>query len=283
MSGEAPVSAARLAELREELQQRFGVHLGNAALEEFLEESPTTTAAEIQQQLLEADLRSVGMVACIPKNIGSQAATTLKGKLFLQVMKVRDVTVPLRRSKTEVEEDPEDDFVVSLRGDNSNRLLRLELTDGTENTLVCVELPPMPSLREIPLPGSKVLCTEMQVKSGMGLLSDSSFESLGGSVEALSQEYNLQKEFEQSGGVSRGCRGGVESAPPFVPFEVIRQKGGATARPAPSASSGGGAPSATTTGFVPGASPPPHSSGRGGRGGSSRGADGGGRSRGRGR
>lgn len=187
------------------------LRLSAAALTGFLGEAQLKAAA-IYREVLECDLHSVGQ-AYLPKDMTSQ--TVLAGKNLLQVSKVRDVTLPLKKSKDDAEGDDGDEYRVSARP-NAHRLLRLEATDG-HRTVVLVELTPMPSLRSVPIPGTKIIATDMPVREGFGLMSERTFQVAGGGVESLARDYALlQGEAERPEG-GRAAPG--EGPPPFVPFQ----------------------------------------------------------------
>lgn len=172
--------------------------------------------------LLDSDLRKFGK-ASLPDDINRVDNRRLPGPYVLQVISITDTSQPTRFQ----------DFSSAIKG----RILRLKLTDGKVNC-VAVEYQPLPSVVKIDMliPGTKVQLKNVLVRSGVILLESTSFKVLGGRVQDLADNWEVQQKY---GGSVERTSADTDKAPPFQQFNpntsktVSRKEGRKCAPPRP--------------------------------------------------
>ena len=198
----------------ESLSTQFGAVVKESYLCDLMEEMETDDVKVLFNELLNMDQSDWG-AGSVPKDLGSQPNMILKGEYLMQVTKVRDITMPKIQSAGDVEED---DGFGATKVNRSGRLLKMQVTDGITSVTV-VELSTTPNVRSIPIPGTKVLLSNISVRSGFCVMKSDTFKIIGGRVPHLEQEYQLE-------GFNRAKKRRHEDGgpPPFVPFGRNAQK-----------------------------------------------------------
>ena len=181
---------------------------------------PSDTAALVEE-LKYRDMKEWGVewLAREVANLGG--AAVLKGEHVLQISGMRDVTLPkLQTDDDGVEHDEWAATKESGRFNRAGRLLKLRLSDG-HSTVTAVELTTNPHIKALPLPGSKVLISNVPYRSGYMIIKPESVRLIGGGVDEMEQEYNLKQHLNAHIARAKAKAGGVpgiDTAPPFVPF-----------------------------------------------------------------
>lgn len=177
-------------------------------LQEVSTEKPSRAELEkmIEANLLEMDLKVVGG-KCLPDAAAVHRISRLQGPKVLQIVSIRNIRQSGDRA-----------MVPSQQKDG--RLLQICLTDG-HSTITAIEYCPLPSISEDMAPGTKV-CFEgiASVKSGILLLESRSLNVLGGYVQSLYEEWEIERKysiFSRSSLNSSQVQG--SSGPP--PFERL--------------------------------------------------------------
>ncbi|KAJ9448369.1 hypothetical protein DIPPA_30998 [Diplonema papillatum] len=203
--------------IAQQLQSR-GVFVKAATLESISEETGASTADELYEELKWRNIHDWGD-AFLPKDIGSQPTSNLKGIHVLQVDKVRDITQAKIQDDTDDGQPDQWGATKESRYGKASRLLKLMLTDGV-STCVAVELVTNPAVKSFPLPGTKVLLRDCPVRNGYCIIKQDTFEVIGGGVEELESEYNLELQLAGrfAAGSARSNKFDPNGPPPFVPF-----------------------------------------------------------------
>lgn len=168
--------------------------------------APAGLEKMIESNLLEMDLKEVGG-KCLPDAAALHRISRLQGPKVLQIVSIRNIRQSSDRA-----------MVPSQQKDG--RLLRICLTDGHSN-ITAIEYCPIPLISEDMAPGTKV-CFEgiASVKSGILLLESRSLNVLGGYVQSLYEEWEIERKysvFSRSSLNSSQVQG--SSGPP--PFERL--------------------------------------------------------------
>lgn len=184
------------------------VHIVEGLLQEVSTEklAPAGLEKMIESNLLEMDLKEVGG-KCLPDAAALHRISRLQGPKVLQIVSIRNIRQSSDRA-----------MVPSQQKDG--RLLRICLTDGHSN-ITAIEYCPIPLISEDMAPGTKV-CFEgiASVKSGILLLESRSLNVLGGYVQSLYEEWEIERKysvFSRSSLNSSQVQG--SSGPP--PFERL--------------------------------------------------------------
>eukprot|EP00240_Pyramimonas_obovata_P014112 CAMPEP_0118949916 /NCGR_PEP_ID=MMETSP1169-20130426/50465_1 /TAXON_ID=36882 /ORGANISM="Pyramimonas obovata, Strain CCMP722" /LENGTH=211 /DNA_ID=CAMNT_0006896645 /DNA_START=17 /DNA_END=648 /DNA_ORIENTATION=+ len=179
--------------------QRGGLHVKEEALRKVI----ATVGArleDVKKALLDADLRQIGESA-LPDNVNRVGKSTIKGNFVLQLMAVDDVSQPSAAS--------------GGSSGGKHRMLRLKVTDG-KMTAVAVEYRPVGQLNSDLPPGTKLLITDAHIQSGIIMLQEKMMKVLGGRVDALLEEWEVQRKYK---GLERPVDASGEQAPPFLAFD----------------------------------------------------------------
>uniref|UniRef100_A0A0D9UXH3 RecQ mediated genome instability protein 1 OB-fold domain-containing protein n=1 Tax=Leersia perrieri TaxID=77586 RepID=A0A0D9UXH3_9ORYZ len=162
----------------------------NEIIQELLHASPSPSPSPeaVETELLDVDLRLFG-----GKSLPDRAAAAtgrrisyLHGPIVLQVVSIRDIY----RSSIDA----------SFKNPQQHRLLRFVLTDGNSE-VVAIEFSPIPFITEDIAPGTKIrLENKIPVHNGILCLSAKNVSIMGGVVQSLHEEWQMNKKFS---GLSR--------------------------------------------------------------------------------
>lgn len=129
---------------------------------------------KLYQLLLNADFRNYS-VDSLFKHV-DKAHGLIKGKIVLQISKVRDVSQPKQRATI-----------------FKDGLLKITLTDGHSN-LSAVQLHSKRNLNSKLLPGTKIYLKEdVKLECGLAVIDQNNVQVLGGTVLSLVDKWNLER------------------------------------------------------------------------------------------
>ncbi|KAL6626859.1 hypothetical protein ACP70R_030585 [Stipagrostis hirtigluma subsp. patula] len=158
------------------------------AIQALLHASPSPSPEAVESELVNMDLRMFGGKS-LPDRAAAATAKRLAylhGPLILQVVSVRDIY----RSSIDA----------SFKNPQQRRLLRLCLTDGISEA-VAIEFSPIPFITEEIAPGTKIrLENKIQINNGILCLSAKNVSIIGGTVQSLYEEWQMNQKFS---GISR--------------------------------------------------------------------------------
>ncbi|KAM7260134.1 hypothetical protein ACFE04_015875 [Oxalis oulophora] len=166
-------------------------------------------ADSIESELLNTDLRSIGAKSLLLDSTNPNKPSYFVGPIILQVCSVRDISVSSIESFT--------------KSSSERRLLRLGLTDG-HTQMIAIEFTRIPSIPDDIVPGTKIrLENKVALRSGILCLDAKSVTVLGGVVQSLYEEWQMNRKYS---GASRSSRlkldGDNDGPPSFEKFQVGR-------------------------------------------------------------
>ncbi|TQD97106.1 hypothetical protein C1H46_017195 [Malus baccata] len=172
-----------------------------------LSDDTRTVVDSVESELTNVDLKSISSRS-LPDPHTLRKSSHLLGPKVLQIAWVRDVT------RCSVE-----DFA---RNSNSRRLLKLGLTDG-HSEVAAVEYSHIPAIPDDVVPGTKVrLEGKATIRSGIVCLNPKVVTVLGGVVQSLYEEWQMNKKY--SGFSRSSLRLSQESdgkgPPPFEKLQI---------------------------------------------------------------
>ena len=209
------------------LAEKWGIAFSSESLAQCTDSNNET---HLRQFLLSSDIRKLDLSSpLIPPNlqrISTDQKQTIQGTVFVQVIKVTDLTKPLRKT-----EDGEELIQEGPKG-----LLSLHLTDGT-NKFELIDLNNTPTLTtKKTAPGTKLLLKEtFRIVNGIVFSTErSKVELLGGVVDKLFEAWEANNAVRDKRALQLGptpvktdiADGGP---PKFVSF-VAAQKSGVQAK-----------------------------------------------------
>ncbi|XP_047308208.1 tudor domain-containing protein 3 isoform X2 [Impatiens glandulifera] len=171
-----------------------------------LQEDPCTVDL-IESHLVNMDFRSIGGKS-LPEPPVLRKSSHIQGPKVLQVSSLKDIS---RNSVTD-----------SAGNVHDHRLLRLSLTDG-HSQMTAIEYSHIPSLDDV-VPGTKVrLENKAPVNNGIVCLSPKLITVLGGVVQSLYEEWQMNKKYSEiSRSFLRASKIGETDGPP--PFEKLQTR-----------------------------------------------------------
>nr|GMC92225.1 tudor domain-containing protein 3 [Ipomoea batatas] len=170
-------------------------------------QASSPTIDSIESELINLDLRSIGGKS-LPDSSSLRKISHLRGPLVLQISSVRDISC----SK----------MTESSGNTKNRRLLRLKLTDG-HSEVTAIEYSYIPTIADDVIPGTKVrLENKTVVRSGIVCLNAKTIVVLGGLVESLYEEWQMNQKYS---GVPRSSlrqlqEEGYSGPPPFEKLQV---------------------------------------------------------------
>lgn len=202
---------------------KFGFLLKDEYINEFLdhnnennEHNNEKTFVSIKKRLLEIDIRNISK-PFFPLEINSSMdGIELKGPVVLQIVKVENITQPLRR-----------------RDENTQpRLLAIQVSDGTTK-VTGIEIEQLSDINASTPPGGKILFMGGIIRFGKLLFTPNNVKYLGGVVNHLLEAYQANKIAQKlrSIGINQKSRG-IEGPPQFE-IKLINMKSVDVIRKAP--------------------------------------------------
>jgi len=179
----------------------LGWHLS----EEWLGTLKSSNVKDIIKQAQDIDLKEIG-APCIPDDINRGKVESISGPMVLMVTKIRNIGAPKVKEESNV----------------APRMLKVSLTDG-KMTCHAVEIEQCGQINLQTLPGTKVRLKSQNipVTNGFIRMTKSTFEVIGGHVEALVEKWKISQslaEFTRPG-LASGCTvAGGEGPPRWIPF-----------------------------------------------------------------
>ncbi|VFQ61153.1 unnamed protein product [Cuscuta campestris] len=170
-------------------------------------ESCSVTIDSVESELIKLDFRSIGGKT-LPDPSSIRRVSHLQGPKVLQISSVRDISCSKMTESSGISK--------------SRRLLRLKLTDG-HHEVTAIEYSYISSIPEDVIPGTKVrLENKIAVRGGILCLNAKTVTVLGGFVESLYDEWQMNKKY--SGLPRSSLRKLQEDAscgpPPFEKLQV---------------------------------------------------------------
>lgn len=162
----------------------------------------------IEASLLEMDLKVVGG-KCLPDSAALHRTSRLQGPKVLQIVSLRNIRQSSDRA-----------MVPSQQKDG--RLLRICLTDGPSN-ITAIEYGGIPLISEDMAPGTKVRFEGIaSVKSGILLLESRSLNVLGGYVQSLYEEWEIERKYSvfSRSSLNSSQVPGLSGPPPFERLNI---------------------------------------------------------------
>ncbi|GAV88718.1 DUF1767 domain-containing protein [Cephalotus follicularis] len=163
----------------------------------------------VESELLNMDLRSIGAKSLPePTGLRNKSTTSILGPIILQISSVRDISVNSMER-------------FSKNSSKNKRLLRLGLTDG-HTEITAIEYSQLPLIPDDVVPGTKVrLENKVIVRSGIACLNPKVISLLGGVVQSLYEEWQMnQKYLAISGSSLRPKQESDAGGPPQ--FEMLQ-------------------------------------------------------------
>ena len=165
------------------------------------------TFVSIKKELLEMDIRQI-LKPYFPFEINSSMdGIELKGPVVLQIIRIENITQPLRR-----------------RDENTQpRLLAIQVSDGTTK-VTALEIEQLSDINASTPPGGKILFMGGIIRFGKLLFTPSNVKYLGGVVNHLLEAYNANKIAQKLRiiGINQKNRG-IEGPPRFE-IKLINMK-----------------------------------------------------------
>ncbi|XP_050380528.1 uncharacterized protein LOC126797838 [Argentina anserina] len=170
-----------------------------------LTDDARTVVSSVESELLNTDLKSVGAKS-LPDPVTLRKSSHLLGPKVLQIAWVRDIA-----------SSNADDFARN----SSRRLLKLGLSDG-HGEVAAIEYSHIASFSDDVVPGTKVrLENKAVVRNGIVCLSPKVLTVLGGVVQSLYEEWEMNKKYSGfSRSTLRLSKESEGSGPP--PFEKLQ-------------------------------------------------------------
>uniref|UniRef100_A0A2K1WXC5 RecQ mediated genome instability protein 1 OB-fold domain-containing protein n=1 Tax=Populus trichocarpa TaxID=3694 RepID=A0A2K1WXC5_POPTR len=138
---------------------------------------PCTVANAVESELLNMDLRSIGLKSLPDPNLLNKTSY-LQGPKILQISAVRDISVS---------------SIEGFPNSSKRRLLKLGLTDG-HNEITAIEYSHIPSIPNDIAPGSKVrLDNKAPLHNCIVCLNPKVITVIGGIVQSLHEEWQMNK------------------------------------------------------------------------------------------
>ncbi|CAK8534399.1 unnamed protein product [Lathyrus sativus] len=162
----------------------------------------------VESELLNSDLRSIGAKSLPEPTVLRNPSFYLQGPKVLQISSARDI------SMSSVD--------IISRNSSGRRVLRLCLTDG-HSEITAVEYSHIPFIPDNVVPGTKIrLENKVPVHSGIACLNPKALTVLGGVVQSLYEEWQMNQKYS---GFSRSSLRQLEDhdtggPPPFVKLQV---------------------------------------------------------------
>ncbi|XP_038700761.1 uncharacterized protein LOC119997670 isoform X2 [Tripterygium wilfordii] len=169
---------------------------------------PLTLADSVESELLNSDLRSIGGKS-LPDSNQIRKSSCLHGPKVLQISSVRDISLSSM-----------DD--VSMNSSSQRRLLKLSLTDG-HSEVTAIEYSHIPSIPKDVVPGTKVrLEHKAAVHSGIVCLNSKTITVLGGVVQLLYEEWQVQRKYSvfSLSSLRPSHESETNGPPPFEKLEI---------------------------------------------------------------
>lgn len=172
-----------------------------------LADDPSKVFESVESELLNSDLKSIGAKS-LPEPSLLRTTSYLHGPKVLQISSVRDISMSSVDNIS--------------RNSSGRRLLRLCLTDG-HSEITAVEYTHIPFLPDNVVPGTKIrLENKVPVHSGIACLNPKALTVLGGVVQSLYEEWQMNQKYS---GFSRSSIRKLEDRdsggpPPFVKLQV---------------------------------------------------------------
>ncbi|GLJ29284.1 hypothetical protein SUGI_0577460 [Cryptomeria japonica] len=173
-----------------------------------MDQHPRAMEKFVEGKLLDMDLKAIGD-KCLPDASAMQRLSHLHGPKVLQIVSLRNILESSSRA-------------VVTNQQQHGRLLRICLTDGHSN-VTAIEYRPFASIPTDLAPGTKVrLETTAPVQSGILLLENHSLCILGGRVQSLYEEWEMDCKYS---GLFRSTLNspqnqGSSGPPPFERIEI---------------------------------------------------------------
>ncbi|XP_061951495.1 uncharacterized protein LOC133674419 isoform X3 [Populus nigra] len=140
---------------------------------------PCTVANAVESELLNMDLRSIGLKSLPDPNLLNKTSY-LQGPKILQISAVRDISVS---------------SIEGFPNSSKRRLLKLGLTDG-HNEITAIEYSYIPSIPNDIAPGSKVrLDNKAPLHNGIVCLNPKVITVIGGIVQSLHEEWQMNQKY----------------------------------------------------------------------------------------